>query len=86
MTVICKSRQDEGATRLGLIVPRALGGAVVRNRVKRRVRAVARDYRPKPGYDVIVRAAPCTSELKFQELERELVAALAAVHLSRGEP
>lgn len=46
--------------RVGFVVSRAVGGAVVRNRTKRRLRAIvaARLHRLPPGTDVVVRANP----------------------------
>ena len=40
---------DEGEPRLGLAVPKAVGTAVVRNRMKRRLRALAREIVPCKG-------------------------------------
>ncbi|WP_203567502.1 ribonuclease P protein component [Aestuariimicrobium ganziense] len=47
-------------TRVGFVVSKAVGGAVVRNRVKRQLRHLARplvEAHPT-GYDVVVRALP----------------------------
>jgi ribonuclease P protein component len=44
------ARPDTGeGARLGLTVPRAIGGAVVRNRIKRRLRNLFREHRAKFG-------------------------------------
>ena len=50
----------EEQPRLGLAVPRAAGGAVVRNRVKRQLREVWRGLLPEiaPGYDYVLIARP----------------------------
>jgi ribonuclease P protein component len=50
----------EEQPRLGLAVPRASGGAVVRNRVKRQLREVWRALLPEivPGYDYVLIARP----------------------------
>ena len=60
---------------MGLIVSRRVGGAVARNRVKRRLRAAFRSAWQEPGVDVVVRAEPATLRLSFQELENSLRAA-----------
>ena len=53
-------RTDLGSTRFGLATSRALGSAVVRNRVRRRLREVLRSMAPqlRPGWDVLVIARP----------------------------
>jgi ribonuclease P protein component len=50
-------REDgEGASRLGLAVPRSLGSAVVRNRIKRKLREAWRGQleRVPPGRDYVL--------------------------------
>ena len=53
-------RTDLGTTRFGLATSRALGSAVVRNRVRRRLRVALRAVGPdlRPGWDVLVIAKP----------------------------
>jgi ribonuclease P protein component len=52
------AREDESATppRLGLAVPKAVGSAVVRNRIKRQLRAIWDDAstRAAPGRDYVI--------------------------------
>ena len=58
-------RDDEsGEPRLGLAVPKAIGTAVVRNRVKRRLRELwhARLERVAPGRDYVLIARPGLAE------------------------
>lgn len=72
--------QGPGAgARLGLIVPRRVGGAVARNRVKRLIRAWFRVARPElpPGLDLIVIARPGAEQLAFEALAAEVSGALA---------
>jgi ribonuclease P protein component len=60
--------------RLGLTVSRRVGGAVVRNRVKRRVREWFRENHGAigPGCDVVVIARPGAGQLRSSEIRREL--------------
>ena len=53
-------RTDLETTRFGLSTGRALGGAVVRNRVRRRLREALRMMSPsfQPGWDVLIIAKP----------------------------
>lgn len=63
--------------RLGLAVPSSVGGAVVRNRIKRRLRAAFVAAGPSDGVDVVVRARPEAADTSFQELEAILTEALS---------
>ena len=76
-----------GPTRWGVSVKARLGTAVLRNRVKRRLREILRRAQAQlpPGWDVVVQ--PRTSNVAttdFSALSRELEALLAAA-LGRNE-
>ena len=59
--------------RFGFAIPRALGGAVVRNTLRRRLRAALEPRRPElVGLDVVVSAYPPAVGLPFAELQIEL--------------
>ena len=62
LTLYWFSREDDsgGEPRLGLAVPRSVGSAVVRNRVKRILRETWRSRLPKipPGRDYVLVARP----------------------------
>ncbi|HEU4430946.1 MAG TPA: ribonuclease P protein component [Myxococcota bacterium] len=68
-----------GRSRLGLVVSRKVGGAVTRNRVKRRVREWFRRHRADlpVGADLVVIARRQAAELATQALWRELAALVA---------
>ena len=57
-------RTDLDQTRFGLATGKRLGGAVVRNRVRRRIREVLRVMAPsfQPGWDVLIIARPAIVE------------------------
>ena len=63
-------RTDLETTRFGLSTGRALGGAVVRNRVRRRLRAIVRGFgsRLRIGWDVLVVARPASVAATYQQL------------------
>jgi ribonuclease P protein component len=77
----------EGPARVGFVVSRAVGSAVVRNRVKRRLRHLTRERLEvlPAGALAVVRANPPAAGRSFTELGRDLDAALADV-LRRSEP
>ena len=54
---ICEPNPPE-ATRVGFVVSKKVGNAVVRNRVKRRLRHLVRDLATPVPSNVVVRALP----------------------------
>ncbi|MFD3438488.1 ribonuclease P protein component [Streptomyces sp. NPDC058685] len=62
----------------GFVVSKAVGGAVVRNKVKRRLRHLMRDRLAElpPGSLVVVRALPGAGDADQAQLARDLDAAL----------
>jgi ribonuclease P protein component len=71
--------------RAGIVVPRSVGGAVVRTTVKRRLRHLlrARLVQLSPGSAVVVRALPPAAGATSAELDADLGAALSRV-IHRG--
>jgi ribonuclease P protein component len=65
-------------SRAGFVVSKAVGGAVVRNKVKRRLRHLMRDRVAllPPGSLVVVRALPGAGDADHAQLARDLDAAL----------
>ncbi|MGW2256617.1 ribonuclease P protein component [Streptomyces sp. NPDC004749] len=65
-------------TRAGFVVSKAVGGAVVRNRVKRRLRHLIRERLSElpTGSLVVVRALPGAGDADHAHLARDLDAAL----------
>lgn len=59
--------------RVGFAVPRSVGGAVVRNRVRRRLRAAVGPLLPGlAGLDLVVAVAPAAAAMPFAELDATL--------------
>src|SRR5271170_1464109 len=67
-----------GESRYGMSVGRALGGAVVRNRIRRRVREMLRLDRGEipSGWDIIVHPRASVARAEFTSLREELLALL----------
>ncbi|WP_052866246.1 MULTISPECIES: ribonuclease P protein component [Streptomyces] len=65
-------------TRAGFVVSKAIGNAVVRNKVQRRLRHLVRDRldRLPAGSLVVVRALPGAGEAEYEALAHDLDAAL----------
>ena len=70
--VVYSRRSKSGVNRVGFTVTVKLGHAVVRNRVRRRLREVFRlnDSRVKQGYDFILVARTRAVTSSFEELMR----------------
>ena len=56
--------EEPGGPRLGLAVPKSVGNAVARNRVKRQLRETWRELVPlaRPGHDYVLVARPGLAE------------------------
>jgi len=78
-----RQRQDDDVPRVGFTATRKLGNAVVRNRVKRRLRALAEQHL-KPvamtGFDYVIIGRGATADRPFAELQEDLRRAFARVH------
>jgi ribonuclease P protein component len=70
LVVLDVAPNEVARTRVGITVSRAVGNAVVRNRVRRRLRAIfqARYAHLAPGHDLRVVARPATATASFAEL------------------
>ena len=82
--VLLMHPRDDGdpAIRVGYTVTKKIGGAVVRNRMKRRFRALARAILPEqgvPGADHIIIGRSGGIERDYETLADELRRALAKV-------
>ena len=89
--VQARRRGDKGAVRVGFTVSRQLGGAVERNRVRRRLREMVRMSAAagtgglSPGHDYVFIARRAALAAPFGEMIRELHAALSRIQaLERG--
>jgi len=72
--------------RLGLTVGKKVGGSVVRNRVKRRLREAYRLNRERfpTGYDIVIGAKPSAAQAPYREILADLLAALSRLPLPEG--
>ncbi|MDL9978028.1 ribonuclease P protein component [Microbacterium candidum] len=73
------STRDDETPRFGFIVSKQVGSAVVRNTVRRRLKAICAEALPsiRPGSDVVLRALPSSAEASFQDLRSDVQRCLA---------
>ena len=84
---ICRAEHE--TIRVGFTASRKIGGAVVRNRAKRRLRAVAAEILPlsgQKGTDYVLVARQDTVTRPFESLKTDLAQAVSAAHLRLGRP
>lgn len=74
MTVFYCIRPDADAPRIGFTVTRALGGAVVRNRIRRRLREAVRLLQPdeKLRADIVVNPKKSLLTADFADIQQEV--------------
>jgi len=89
MTVFYLAREaddegaDSGQLRIGFTVRKVLGGAVTRNRMKRRLREAVRLQAAQPsGVDVVINPKASLLEAGFDELKAEVARAFQVIQKS----
>jgi ribonuclease P protein component len=78
-----------GRDRLGVVASKKIGGAVVRNRAKRRIREIFRSTKPQAtesrrGYDLVVIARQDLPRAPFDAVRVDVAAVLGRVGRSRS--
>ena len=63
-------------SRFGISVKKALGGAVLRNRIRRRIREILRRNNSEisPGWDIVIHPRSSMTRTAFAAMEEELLA------------
>jgi ribonuclease P protein component len=70
-------REDDGTI---FVIRKALGNAVVRNRLKRRLRHIMRDLDAPASGSIVLLARPSAVGLSFAALERQVTELLDRLH------
>ncbi len=88
MVVQARDRKDEANPRVGFTTTKKLGNAVIRNRIRRRLREAARLTLPEiahPGFDYVLIGRPGAAKRPFAELQKDLNSALKRLHRTPHE-
>ena len=80
------AEENRVRVRVGLTVGRALGGAVERNRIKRRVRAAVRKHLQEllSPVDIVINPKKSAANVDFAQLEKEVHLGFAAIERGEG--
>ncbi len=70
LVLLIASRSIGEQSRYGVTANRSVGGAVKRNRAKRRMRMALQEFDLNPGWDLILSARPGLDEAPWDELTR----------------
>lgn len=86
IAMYCRSRQD-GVNRLGLTVGKKVGGAVVRNKVRRRIREVYRNHELelRSGLDLVIVARVRAAFSSYEEIEQSFLKLADKLSLLEGK-
>ena len=76
---------DVTLSRYAFAIPKRVGGAVVRNRVRRRLREILRATALHEGFDVVISVRPEAASSTFDGLRQELTTLLKRSRLLNGE-
>lgn len=73
--------QEPQGARFGYTVSKKVGKAVVRNRIRRQLKAATRELMENalPGYDYVIIARPAAAGRRYAELRSDLTQALTRV-------
>jgi ribonuclease P protein component len=86
MTVFYLGRERDGGMRVGFTVGKVLGGAVVRNRMKRRLReAVRLEGFRQIAVDVVINPKKSLLTVEFPDLRKEVGRAFQVIEQKLSE-
>lgn len=87
LAVFYRDRGDQAGPRVGFTVSKALGGAVERNRIRRRLRAAVRRRLGRLGrpVDVVLHPRKSVLQMEFAQLDAEIESLFAVIQKGRPQ-
>ena len=72
LVVLKVLRNGMGISRYGFSISSRVGGAVIRNQVKRRLREILRGMPLRSGWDIVIIARPPASKTNYHHIENSV--------------
>lgn len=80
--LVLKARPNQlEFSRYGISVSKRIGNAVIRNRVKRRLREILRLPSLNPGWDIILIARGPAADSDYHQLNKSVINLLSRMHM-----
>lgn len=83
-----RKRDDDAPARVGFTCTKKLGNAVMRNRIRRRMKEAARLSMPEialPAYDYVLIGRISAEKRDFDLLRKDIISALTKLHAGQGK-
>ncbi|MBL8790828.1 MAG: ribonuclease P protein component [Rhizobiales bacterium] len=84
--VQARDRQDEKPPRVGFTCTKKLGNAVMRNRIRRRLKEAARLALPavaRTGFDYVLIGREASATRGFEALQNDIISAVSKLHAAK---
>jgi len=72
---LIRDNHTDNSLAVGIVASRKVGKAVIRNKVKRRIKAFLREIEPAPltGKEIVIKSKPESAEANWLEIKQELI-------------
>jgi ribonuclease P protein component len=83
-----RKREDDAPARVGFTCTKKLGNAVMRNRIRRRMKEAARLSMPElalPAHDYVLIGRSAAEKRDFDLLRKDIISALTKLHAGQGK-
>jgi ribonuclease P protein component len=88
IVIQCRLRTDTDPARVGFTCTKKLGNAVMRNRIRRRIKEAARLSMPAialPAHDYVLIGRNTAEKRDFELLRKDIISALTKLHAGQGK-